>query len=34
MDSEWKNDTATNIIVETSENKNELPLKSDEVDGP
>jgi hypothetical protein len=34
MDSEMKNDTATNIIVETSEIKNELPLKSEEVNGP
>jgi hypothetical protein len=31
---DFKNDQATNIVVETSEIKNELPLKSDEMDGP
>lgn len=32
--SHLQNDTATNIIVETSDIKNELPLKAEEVDGP
>lgn len=29
-----KNEDATNIIVETSEIRNELPLKLDDADGP
>jgi len=32
--SHLKNDDATNIVVETSEIRNELPFKNEDADGP